>query len=404
MSDRDVGWVCCQLGAREHYAVPRALHRVGKLAQLVTDAWMPAGRAPGWLRASACARLGQRYHQDLASATVRSFTGSFIAHEGLWRAGRRRGWDAVLARNRWFQVCAAKALPARHQPTMLFAHSYSAQHILREGQHRGWTRVLGQIDAGPEHYALLERLTAQRPEYGSGPPLPEPEYFRSWRAECELANWIVVNSDWSRQSLVRAGVDATKITIVPLPFEPEAGAAPARAYPEKFSTERPLRALFVGTASVMKGVPELLEAFALLADPRLELCFVGDRTITIPSRFARHPRIRWIGPVDRATVMAYYQSSDVLLFPSHSDGFGMVQVEAQGWALPIIASRHCGQVVRDGQTGLVLPEVTAAEVAAALRRALDSPEWLDRWSRAMRTAPAPGLAALASGLTNLEPR
>jgi UDP:flavonoid glycosyltransferase YjiC (YdhE family) len=61
-------------------------------------------------------------------------------------------------------------------------------------------------------------------------------------------------------------------------------------------------------------------------------------------------------------------------------------------------------VVRDGQTGLVLPEVTAAAVAAALRRALDSPEWLDRWSRAMRTAPAPGLAALASGLTNLEPR
>jgi glycosyltransferase involved in cell wall biosynthesis len=102
--------------------------------------------------------------------------------------------------------------------------------------------------------------------------------------------------------------------------------------------------------------------------------------------------------------MAYYQSSDVLLFPSHSDGFGMVQVEAQGWALPIIASRHCGQVVRDGQTGLMLPEVTAAAVAAALRRALDSPEWLDRWSRAMRTAPAPGLAALASGLTNLEPR
>jgi len=29
-------WVCCQLGAREHYAIPRALFRTGMLGCLVT--------------------------------------------------------------------------------------------------------------------------------------------------------------------------------------------------------------------------------------------------------------------------------------------------------------------------------------------------------------------------------
>ncbi len=34
-------WLCCQLGAREHYAIPRALLRVDMLGCLVTDAWVP---------------------------------------------------------------------------------------------------------------------------------------------------------------------------------------------------------------------------------------------------------------------------------------------------------------------------------------------------------------------------
>ena len=41
-------WICCQVGAREHYAVPRALHRAGALHALVTDAWAdPPGETEG---------------------------------------------------------------------------------------------------------------------------------------------------------------------------------------------------------------------------------------------------------------------------------------------------------------------------------------------------------------------
>jgi hypothetical protein len=32
-------WLCCQLGAHEHYAIPRALFRMGMLGYLLTDAW-----------------------------------------------------------------------------------------------------------------------------------------------------------------------------------------------------------------------------------------------------------------------------------------------------------------------------------------------------------------------------
>lgn len=401
MTATRTAWVCCQLGAREHYAVPRALHRSGRLAHLVTDAWAP----PGPLQA--LGRLGQRHHDDLAGAPVTSLTRSLIAHELLWRAQGRRGWDYFIARNQWFQSRAAAQLPASRdgERTMVFAHSYAAAGIFREAKRRQWTAVLGQIDPGPEHYAIQERLVSARPEYRATASSPPARYFEEWRQECELAEWIVVNSPWSRDALMRGGVPERKIRVLPLPYEPPPGApAFARVYPEVFSAGRPLRALFVGTASVTKGVPELLESIEQLEGLPIELRLVGDCAITVPDRFRAQPRIHWVGPVDRDTVMDYYRSSDVLVFPSHSDGYGMAQIEAQAWALPIIASTHCGPVVRDGETGILLDEISSNALAASLRRVMESPDLLVRYSQQARRFPAATMTTLADGLAALEGR
>ena len=56
----------------------------------------------------------------------------------------------------------------------------------------------------------------------------------------------------------------------------------------------------------------------------------------------------------------FYKEADVFILPTLSDGFGLTQLEAQSWKLPVIASRHCGEVVRDGENGVVLEEVSAA--------------------------------------------
>lgn len=399
MNATRTAWVCCQLGAREHYAVPRALHRRGRLAHLVTDAWSPPGSSLKF------GRLGQRHHADLADAPVTALTRSLITHELLWRVQGRRDWDYFIARNTWFQESAAARLPVTPggERTIVFAHSYAAAGIFREARRRRWTTVLGQIDPGPEHYAIQERLAYTRPEYASRWSSPPDRYFDDWRQECELADAIVVNSSWSREALMRAGVAERKISILGLPYEPQPGApAFAREYPDAFSAQRPLRALFVGTASMTKGVPELLESIAMLDGLPIELRLVGDRAMTVPDRFTADPRIRWLGPVDRNKVMEHYRSSDVLVFPSHSDGYGMAQIEARAWALPIIASRHCGAVIRDGETGIVLDEVSARALAAALRGVLESPGLLARYSQQAHRLPAVTMATLADGLVALE--
>jgi glycosyltransferase involved in cell wall biosynthesis len=309
-----------------------------------------------------------------------------------------------MARNQWFQSEVSAMLPAMPagRKTMLFAHSYSAEAIFVEAKRRGWTTILGQIDPGPEHVLTQQRLAANRPEFGPAPEAPPVDYFDTWRHECELADWIVVNSDWSRESLVRAGVDEGKLTTFALPYEPEQADAVTREYPPVFSEQRPLRVLFVGTASVAKGVADLLLAFDRLEDAPIELSIVGDRAMEVPDRFLHHPRVHWLGRVDRMTVMQHYRTSDVLMFPSHSDGFGMAQVEAQSWCLPVVASRHCGRVVRDGETGLLLDEVSPLAISAALRRLMSEPQTLARFAHAARSAAVPGIDSLAAGLCALE--
>lgn len=400
-------WVCCHLGAREHYAVPRALHRHQRLHLLITDAWVRPGSVWSLLPGELPRRLSERFHPELASARVRSFTSSLMVREAVWRSQPARGWEQLMARNGWFGRRAAAALRGTRelleQATVVFAHSYSAREVFTYAKSRGWTTVLGQIDPGPEHFRIVQQLSEEHPEYGGAPEAPPPVYFEGWREECRLADWIVVNSDWSREALSRAGIPSEKLRVVPLPFEPEtSGPSPMRTYPNAFSRERPLRALFVGHAAVAKGVPALLEAVAQLTDVPVELRLVGDTSMTVPARFRNHPAIHWLGPVSRLDVMRHYHESDVLIFPSLSDGFGMAQIEAQGCGLPIIASRSCGRVVRDRVNGLLLQEVSPEEIAGAIRSVVADPRLLGDFARNSASNQG-GVSALGTALLQLEP-
>lgn len=329
-----------------------------------------------------------------------------MRHELGWRLQRLEGWRLFETRNRWFQREAAAAIDRLPAGTsgILFAHSYSALEIFKRAKTRGWTLVLGQIDPGARHFEIVANAARHAPEFAPAPAAPSAGYLADWRAECALADRIAVNSDWSRACLEAEGIPAAKLAVVPLAFEPASPDAEPHRYPEEFSAARPLRVLFVGQVAVAKGVKAMLEALLLLRDVPLELTVVGECNAVVPGRFLDHPGVRWQGAVSRSGVMRFYQDADVLLFPSLSDGFGMVQVEAQGWRLPIIASRSCGAVVRDGLNGLLLPEVTPAAIAGAVRQVAADPRLLERMSRASGAGRTGGVSALGRGLVDLVAR
>jgi glycosyltransferase involved in cell wall biosynthesis len=187
--------------------------------------------------------------------------------------------------------------------------------------------------------------------------------------------------------LLAKGVSPAKICVVPLAYDAQSSPAAGvvRDYPDRFTPDRPLRVLFLGSLILRKGIAETLDAVRLLGGAPAEFWFVGPAGVTPPERDRNDPRLRWIGPVPRGAVHRYYRDADVFLFPTLSDGFGLTQLEAQAWGLPIVASPHCGTVVRHQVDGLLLEVVTGEAIADAIRRCLGDPAALHDMSASARS-------------------
>ncbi len=418
----EMKWVCCQLGAREHYAIPRALFRIGMFGCLVTDAWVP----PSSLLAKCCghsSKFRHRFHSELRDARVKAFNSSLLIFEMLARARKSKGWPKILARNRWFQrkivsflrsqVSSINSVKERgshgalRSQLVLCSYSYTALEPFRYAKANGWKTLLVQIDPGPDEERIVAEETAREPELaGEWHPAP-PEYWAFWREECKLADRIVVNSEWSREGLIRGGVPAEKISIISLAYEgaeirnQKSEVGGARVYPKRFTADRPLRVLFLGLINLRKGVARLLEAARVLRDEPVEFWMVGPVEITDATKVTDAGRVKWFGAATRNQATEFYRDADVFTLPTLSDGFAITQLEAQAHGLPVIASKNCGKVVENGVNGIILDEPSAACITQALRDCIASPDWLEKLASASGVRDKFTIEALANQLQRL---
>jgi glycosyltransferase involved in cell wall biosynthesis len=371
--------------------VPAYFHLRGRLAALLTDAWIRPGSLAEKLAVGAFSPLRDRFTRQLADAPVYHFTSSLGRFEaGARLQGKITHWERIQSRNAWFQEQAVSQLNKLGLletqngagPPTVFAYSYAARRIFEAARGAGCRTVLGQIDPGSYEDELVAGLYSKcRSLEPVWHPAPS-SYWHQWQEELALADRVIVNSRWSRAALMASGVSADKICVVPLAFEPPAQVQMVkRVYPAAFTEHRPLNVLFLGSLILRKGIVEMLEAADLLASAPVVWWFIGTPGIHRPALAAANPRIRWLGSVPRAAVHAHYLASDVFILPTHSDGFGLTQLEAQAWGLPVIASRHCGEVVEHGANGLLLPEVTARAITDAISLMLANPSLLPEMSQ-----------------------
>ena len=365
--------------------VPAGLAARGALSHAITDLWVP----PGSLTAALLPRLRNIYHPAL-DGRVTAFNASALMFEGAEMLARSSGWSRIIRRNEWFQSRALDAMrELKAETTVLCSYSYAARHLFEYAKTQAWTTVLIQIDPGLAEERIVASEHAKHP--GIEPqwrPAPK-EYWDGWRQELDLADRIIVHSKWSRDALASEGVDNEKLLVVPLAYDaPPAAAGFEREYPQRFSNERPLRVLFLGQVTLRKGVMALLDAAHELRDDPVEFMIAGPSTLDLSRLEHNGGRLRWIGALPRGETSAMYQSADVFLLPTLSDGFALTQLEAQAWQLPLLVTANCGDVVRDGIDGVLLRDGSGAGIADAIRKLIASPESIAAMSRAARTATA----------------
>lgn len=378
-------WYVAQIGAREHYAVARALYDCGRLARLATDFW--AFRQFGlsascWLFPSVSRRLLDRRINEIPDGCITAFNWSAAAREVMQRLFGQSGWHATIARNRWFRKEAARHLSQRLTPgAIVFAYSYAALDLFEVAKSKGCYTVLGQIDPGIAEEQIVADEVRRYPEYDCGFRPAPIHYWQEWMHECRLADRIIVNSKWSEEGLKAEGVDQSKLRVVPLAYSRSAAAIHfKRQYQTSFTTDRPLRVLFLGQVIARKGIYRLIDAARLLRDEPIRFIIVGEASDALRKRLMAIENIDYIGGVPRNRVNEFYRQSDVFLFPTLSDGFGLTQLEARSWRLPLICSDRCGDVVTD-RNGRILRKFDGEEIAMTLREICATPCNLREWSQ-----------------------
>jgi glycosyltransferase involved in cell wall biosynthesis len=228
--------------------------------------------------------------------------------------------------------------------------------------------VLGQIDPGPIEFDIVEAETKDYARLAPREDRPPPSYWEEWRLELEFADLIVVNSEWSANLLLKQNVEPSKLKIIPLAYE---GSAKVFKNSTLNSKKITLTVLFLGQVILRKGVGQLFDAIRLLEGKPINFVLAGPVGMQIPSDIAIKTNVKILGRVDRLTAGKLYETADVFILPTLSDGFAITQLEALAHGLPVIASRSCGTVVNHGVNGLLLDEVTGAEIARRLTAFLD---------------------------------
>jgi phosphatidylinositol alpha-mannosyltransferase len=138
---------------------------------------------------------------------------------------------------------------------------------------------------------------------------------------------------------------------------------------------------FVGRHEPRKGLAVLLEAMAYLGpDVRLWIAGDGPQTSELRARAAGDPRVTWLGRISETEKAERLRGADVFCAPSlGGESFGVVLLEAMASGTPIVASDLPGyrNVARPGLDALLVPPGDGGQLAAALRRVLDSPSFAD---------------------------
>ena len=163
----------------------------------------------------------------------------------------------------------------------------------------------------------------------------------------------------------REGLDAARFEIVHYGIEPGASPPALPGAP---------RLAIVGRLIPIKGHEILLRALALARRdvPGVELEIVGDGPLdselrAASARLGLEDVVSFAGRL--SPVAPAYERAEVVVVPSHGEGFGMVALEAMERGRPVIASAVGGlpEIVADGRTGLLVPSGDVEALGAAIR-------------------------------------
>jgi glycosyltransferase involved in cell wall biosynthesis len=295
--------------------------------------------------------------QTPSNRQLRQLVSPMLAARAIGRALASERYDVVdaaSAEGLWFGI--ERRLGA-HRGTAYVCRSNGLEHL-------NYERMLADSDAG-----LLAKPWTRRLWYPAA-------RLSQVAAAARLADRLLLLNDADRRyARAHRWQPESRIDVVP------------HGVSDRFLTDAPADAprgagvLFCGAWDHVKGIAYLVDAFQRLAaggrPVPLTILGPGPAAHEVLAAFPSdvRPHVTVVDRVPEDRVIAEYRRHDLLVFPSTYEGFGLVVLEALSQGLPVVAT-PVGSVpglVRDGETGVVVPPRDGAALAAAVRRLMESP-------------------------------
>ena len=203
---------------------------------------------------------------------------------------------------------------------------------------------------------------------------------------------VYVPSRFTGEELVKRGVLQEKIRCYPRGIDIEHFHPHKRNgfWQRRFHLKKDvLKLIYVGRISKEKGLDTLASAYKdlLLRNQNCHLIIVGDGPYleTLQQDLAGTPAL-FTGPLFGEDLAQAYASSDAFVFPSSTDTFGNVVLEAQASGLPVIVTDQGGpqENLLLEKTGLIVPADNSSALATAMLYLLNHPDLLQSMQQEAR--------------------
>lgn len=187
--------------------------------------------------------------------------------------------------------------------------------------------------------------------------------------ELRLADLIVCNSTYVKNTLIDAGISASKIITYPLGFP--------KVKETTIENKSKYRFIVSGNLSYLKGTHHVLRVWK--SNPNLfanhELVCIGtdtlspDEWVSLPDNVIKKDRM------NSEDYLRELSSADIYILNTYSDGFGMVLSEAMSNGLAVIGTTNCAaiDIINNAKSGKVIPVGDETALLNAMKWMIENP-------------------------------
>lgn len=243
-----------------------------------------------------------------------------------------------------------KKIIQKKKPSIVIGYEKSCLRSFEAAKEYGAVTVLdlAQVHAGfiedlRDKYAFFKNITGSEKLFEAIKNVKLKEY--------ELADTILVLSEFAKQTMIDRGIPEDKLRLMHLGYDP-IKFIPKNNYAPSDTT---LQLVFIGTVSYRKGIHLLLD-FIKSTVFNIHLTIAGPLGENVTKEMFHHPNITYHSFVQHDEMVKLLHHSDVFVFPSYLDSWAMVVIEAMACGLPVIVTEHTGaKEAVNNECGFVIP-------------------------------------------------